>query len=77
MIEQDVAEGGDSNRLERVTRAFGRAEKTLGSREKASRWMRTSNRALGGKRPLDLLESENDAREVDRILGRIDHGVYS
>ena len=67
----------ESDRSTRVAGVMARAEEALGSREKASRWMRKNNRALGGKRPLDLLESDAGARMVERILGRIEYGVYS
>lgn len=43
----------------RVIRVLTRAEEALGDGEKAAaRWLRKSNRALGGKRPLDFLESD-------------------
>lgn len=66
-----------SDRLARVVRAMARAEEALGSPDKATRWMRKENRALGGKRPIDLLKSDAGTRMVDRVLGRIEHGVYS
>jgi putative toxin-antitoxin system antitoxin component (TIGR02293 family) len=66
-----------SDRLTRVVRVFVRAEEALGAAEKAARWMRKENRALGGRRPMDLLESDVGARMVERVLGRIEHGVYS
>lgn len=66
-----------SDRLARVVRAITRAEEALGDSEKATRWMRKENRALGGRRPLDLLASDAGTRMVDRVLGRIEHGVYS
>jgi putative toxin-antitoxin system antitoxin component (TIGR02293 family) len=49
----------------------------LGGRDKASRWLDTPNKALGGRKPLDLLDTELGVREVEEILGRIDCGVYS
>ena len=66
-----------SDRLARLVRVFARAEEALGERAKATRWMRKANRTLGGKRPIDLLESDVGARMVERILGRIEYGVYS
>ena len=66
-----------SDRLARVVRAMARAEEALGDPEKGTRWMRKENRALGGKRPIDLLASDAGIRMVDRVLGRIEHGVYS
>ena len=67
----------ESDRLARVVRIIARAEEALGERDKAHRWLRKANRALTGKRPLDLLESDAGARMVERILGRIEHGIYS
>jgi putative toxin-antitoxin system antitoxin component (TIGR02293 family) len=67
----------ESDRLARVVRIIARAEEALGERDKAHRWLRKPNRALEGRRPLDLLESDAGARMVERILGRIEHGVHS
>lgn len=66
-----------SDRLARVVRLLARAEEALGAQDKATRWMRKENRALAGRRPIDLLESDAGARMVERILGRIEHGVFS
>jgi putative toxin-antitoxin system antitoxin component (TIGR02293 family) len=67
----------ESDRLVRAVRVIGRAEEALGEPEKAHRWLRRANRALGGRRPLDLLVSDVGARAVEDVLGRIAHGVYS
>lgn len=66
-----------SDRLARLVRVFARAEEALGERAKATRWMRKPNRTLGGRRPIDLLESDVGTRMVERALGRIEYGVYS
>lgn len=66
-----------SDRLARVVRVAARAEEALGDPDKASRWLRKHNRSLGGNRPLDLLESDIGARMVERVLTRIEHGVFS
>lgn len=47
-----------SDRITRVVRTFVRAEEALGSHGRASRWMRGENRALRGRRPIDLLKSD-------------------
>ena len=64
-------------RAERIARVATRAGEALGCREKAERWMRKKNRALGDRRPIELLESEEGIHAVERILGRVEHGVYS
>lgn len=75
--KQGTLSPDQSDRLARVVRMLTRAEEALGDRAKATRWMRKGNRALGGRRPIDLLESDAGSRMVERVLGRIEHGVYS
>jgi putative toxin-antitoxin system antitoxin component (TIGR02293 family) len=67
----------ESDRLFRVGRIAALAEQTLGSKDKAKRWLQKANRALGGAAPLRLLDTELGARQVEDVLGRIAHGVYS
>jgi putative toxin-antitoxin system antitoxin component (TIGR02293 family) len=67
----------ESDRLLRLARVAAGAEDVLGSRERAGGWLRGPVRALGGVRPLDLLDTDLGAQQVERILGRIEHGVYS
>jgi putative toxin-antitoxin system antitoxin component (TIGR02293 family) len=67
----------ESDRLARLARVVVRAEDALGGVDKAHRWLVQENRALGGVRPLTLLDSDAGALTVERVLGRIEHGVYS
>lgn len=67
----------ESDRLIRVLRIVALARETFQSLDKSSRWLRRPNRSLGGARPLNLLASENGARIVEALLGRIGFGVYS
>ncbi|MGH7324668.1 MAG: type II RES/Xre toxin-antitoxin system antitoxin [Candidatus Rokuibacteriota bacterium] len=69
--------GAESDRLLRLARIAARAEEVFGKRQKAAAWLQKPNRALGGATPLDLLDTDLGALEVERILGRIEHGVYS
>lgn len=67
----------ESDKLVRIVRVAALAEETFQDDEKAHGWLRDENRALGGERPIDLLETEGGARLVEQILGRIAHGVFS
>ena len=67
----------ESDRTVRLARVYARAVEMIGDEEKAVEWLRTPNRALGGERPLDQLDTDVGAREVEDILGRIAYGVYS
>jgi putative toxin-antitoxin system antitoxin component (TIGR02293 family) len=58
-------------------RVAARVAEVLGSEEKASRWLMTPNRALGGEPPIALLETDLGARQVEDVLGRIEHGIHS
>jgi len=67
----------ESERLFRISVLFQRALEVLGDREEARLWFTSSKKALGGKTPLEFSETEVGAREVEDLLGRIEHGVYS
>jgi putative toxin-antitoxin system antitoxin component (TIGR02293 family) len=61
----------------RMARVVALAKEVLGSDEKASRWMSNPNRALGGKRPFDQLDTEPGVRSVEEVLYGIAYGMYS
>jgi putative toxin-antitoxin system antitoxin component (TIGR02293 family) len=67
----------ESDRLVRLLRAVAKAKETFQNDEKAERWLKKENRALGGRTPLEALKTESGARLVENVLGRIAHGVYS
>ncbi len=67
----------ESDRLVRFVWLAAQAVQVLGSKEKASLWLRRENRALGGHPPIELLDTDVGARQVEAVLGRIEHGVYS
>ena len=67
----------ESDRAMRMARVVALAKEVLGSDEKASRWMSNPNRALGGKRPFDQLDTEPGVRSVEEVLYGIAYGMYS
>lgn len=67
----------ESDRLYRIARAIEQASEVLGSLEKARLWLKTPNRALAGEIPLALLDTEIGSRQVDEVLQRINHGIFS
>lgn len=64
-----------SDRLLRVARVIAAAEEVFGHKDKAGLWLRRQTTALDGERPLDLLDTEEGAREVETLLTRIGHGI--
>jgi putative toxin-antitoxin system antitoxin component (TIGR02293 family) len=67
----------ESDRLYRIARVAGQAVAVLGTEEKATTWLQRPNRALNGELPIRLLDTDVGARQVEDILGRIEHGIVS
>ena len=69
-----VEETDRAVRLERIAALAGRV---FGNPEKANRWMRKPKHLLGGRTPVDFLETESGARQVEEMLYRIEHGMFA
>lgn len=66
-----------SDRLYRVARVFALAKEVLEDGSRAMAWLRRPQLCLGERAPLDAIQTEAGAREVENLLGRIEHGVLS
>lgn len=67
----------ESDRLVRFARIISRASAALGGLDGARAWLAAPARAFHGECPLDYADTEIGAREVEALLGRIEHGVFS
>jgi putative toxin-antitoxin system antitoxin component (TIGR02293 family) len=68
----------ESDRLVRLARVFSRAiELYEGNVDSAQAWMMRPNRAFAGVSPFEMAKTEVGAREVENLIGRIEHGVIS
>lgn len=68
----------ESDRLLRAARLFGAAVALFeGDVNAARRWLLAPQPGLGGEVPLELATTEAGAREVEALLGRIEHGVFA
>lgn len=67
----------ESDRLVRFARLFTRAGEALGGEDAACAWLVAPARAFHGECPLDFADTEIGAREVEALLGRLEHGVFS
>lgn len=65
----------ESDRVWRFLRVWNHATATFGSVGKARAWMTRPTRVLGGRPPAELLDTDEGARLVDEILGRVEHGI--
>lgn len=67
----------ESDRIYRLARTLALAKFYIGDDDRAIRWLKRKNRALGGIVPLDALDTELGARSVENVLGRIAYGGMS
>ena len=67
----------EGERAVRVIRLFDLARRVFGTDEATRRWLNSPVRALGGRSPLDFAQTEPGAREVENVIGRLEHGVFS
>jgi putative toxin-antitoxin system antitoxin component (TIGR02293 family) len=76
--EQGRFQPDESDRLLRAARLFARAlELFEGDAEAARGWLAAPQPALGGAVPLAVARTEVGAREVEQLLGRLEHGVFA
>jgi putative toxin-antitoxin system antitoxin component (TIGR02293 family) len=77
-IEQDeLLKQDESERVLRLLSLYARAVEVFEDQERATRWFSSRPKALGGKTPLEFMQTEPGARWVEDVLGRIEHGVFS
>jgi putative toxin-antitoxin system antitoxin component (TIGR02293 family) len=67
----------ESERVARLMRVIARASAVLESQQNARQWLQRPLRVLGGRSPLEMIATEPGAREVEHVLGRLEHGVFS
>lgn len=62
----------------RIIHVIARAVELFeGDKAQAQKWLNEPNRALGWKVPADLMASETGAREVMKLIARMEHGICS
>ncbi len=74
--EQRPLDAVQSDRLYRLARIEARAVEVFSDEGTANDWLKSENRALDAV-PLDLLDTEAGTEQVEHVLTRIEHGVYS
>lgn len=67
----------ESDRLLRISRVLARAiELFEGDRDAALTWLSSPARAFNERTPLSMVRTEVGAREVERLVWQLEHGVY-
>ena len=67
----------ETDRLLRVKSVLAKAEAIFADNEKAISWTNRPNKALGGEVPLTLMDTDAGVRQIETVLTRLEHGVYS
>lgn len=67
----------ESDRLYRLARIVALANECLGDHERAIHWLKRPNHVLGGIAPVEAIDTELGARQVENVLGRIAYGGIS
>ena len=67
----------ESERLLRLQRLFEKALDVFKNADLAKKWLKEDAYGLGDIPPLEYAATEIGAREVEDLLGRIEHGVFS
>lgn len=66
----------ESDRLLRAARVFAATVELFdGDEAAARRWLSSSCTGLGGARPIDVARTDVGTREVEALIGRLEHGV--
>lgn len=74
--KKQVLDRDHSDRLMRYARLYWMAVDYFGEPATARDWLARPARGLGGHSPLEFAETEMGAREVEDLIGRLEHGVY-
>ncbi len=68
----------ESERLYRLALVFEKSVELFeGDAAAARNWLTTPNEALVDQPPLKMIETEIGAREVEDLIGRLEHGVFA
>jgi putative toxin-antitoxin system antitoxin component (TIGR02293 family) len=67
----------ETDALFRYSELFKHAVDVLEDENEAREWLRSPQYGLGGQVPLDLARSTPGFNEVQKLLTRLDHGVYA
>jgi putative toxin-antitoxin system antitoxin component (TIGR02293 family) len=68
----------ESERLLRISNIFEKAVELFeGDADAAVLWLTTPKKALNGQQPLQYSRTEPGAREVENLIGRVEHGVFA
>jgi putative toxin-antitoxin system antitoxin component (TIGR02293 family) len=77
MQKKEVYNKETSERIYELARLFGLGFEVFDSKEDFKNWLMTPSRALGNKKPFELLDSSFGFEMVENEIVRIQYNVYS
>ncbi len=66
-----------SERILALTDLYSYGYEVFESEDKFNSWLFLPNKALGNKKPFDIIDNQFGREEIKNILGRIEFGIYS
>ncbi len=75
--KENKLQADEGDKLYRLVRIYTLAVEVLENKQMALRWLNTPKTTLGGEIPLLWLDTDAGAREIEQLLGRIEHGIFS
>lgn len=81
-LDRRIADGenlkiDEADGLARLLRVVAMARRVFGDNALADEWLRSANPALDGMIPIQMARTDLGGREVEAVLGRIEHGVFA
>jgi len=74
----DLLSSAETDRAVRYARLHKLTNDMMrGDSEAANRWLKSPKKLFGGESPMERATSEAGASEVEQLIGRIRHGVFS
>jgi putative toxin-antitoxin system antitoxin component (TIGR02293 family) len=65
----------EGDRLFRIAKIFALATQVLESEDMARKWLHRQQRGLGSRVPIQVIQTETGAAEVEDLLEKIEYGV--
>ena len=75
--ETDLMDSVSSSLSIEIAETISKGLSVFEDSDKLTRWLQKENRALQGERPLDLLNTPTGIKIVNRLLIRIEEGIYT
>lgn len=75
--ETDILDSLSSSLSIEIAETISKGFSVFEDSAKLNRWLQKENRALQGKKPIEFLNTPTGIKMVNRLLGRIEEGIYT